>query len=80
MIPRDPRPAMTAIWSDANRYRIWFEIEALATEAMAGSTVPAEAARTVRENGAKMLAAISDADIERIAAIERGPATTSLPS
>ena len=72
MIPRYSRPAMAAIWSDANRYRIWFEIEALATEAMAQlGTVPAEAARAIREKGGKKLAAISDADIDRIAAIER---------
>jgi adenylosuccinate lyase len=72
MIPRYSRPEMAAIWSDANRYRIWFRIEVLAAEAMAAlGTVPADAALAIRERGEKMLAAISDADIARIAAIER---------
>jgi adenylosuccinate lyase len=63
---------MAAIWSPENRFRIWFEIEALATEGMAliGS-VPAEAARTIRERGAPLLAAIGPADLERIDEIER---------
>ena len=30
MVPRYTRPVMAAIWSPENRYRIWFEIEALA--------------------------------------------------
>ena len=29
MVPRYTRPAMAAIWAPENRYRIWFEIEAL---------------------------------------------------
>ncbi|MEY4859209.1 MAG: hypothetical protein RLZZ235_1376, partial [Pseudomonadota bacterium] len=28
MVPRYSRPQMEAIWAPANRYRIWFEIEA----------------------------------------------------
>ncbi|MEO5586545.1 MAG: adenylosuccinate lyase [Novosphingobium sp.] len=32
MVPRYARPAMTAIWEPEARYRIWFEIEAHATE------------------------------------------------
>jgi len=45
MIPRYSRPAMTAIWSPENRYRIWFEIEAHALDAMAElGVVPKEAA------------------------------------
>ena len=35
MVPRYSRPAMTAIWAPENRYRLWFEIEAAAAEAMA---------------------------------------------
>ncbi len=35
MVPRYARPEMTAIWSAENRYRIWFEIEAHATDALA---------------------------------------------
>ena len=32
MVPRYSRPQMEAICAPANRYRIWFEIEALAAE------------------------------------------------
>jgi adenylosuccinate lyase len=32
MVPRYARPAMTAIWEPEARFRIWFEIEAHATE------------------------------------------------
>ena len=52
MIPRYSRPAMTAIWSPENRFRIWFEIEAHATDALAElGVVPKEAARAVWERG-----------------------------
>jgi adenylosuccinate lyase len=34
MVPRYARPAMTAIWEPEARYRIWFEIEAHATDKM----------------------------------------------
>src|SRR5690349_5793422 len=72
MVPRYTRPAMAAIWAPENRYRIWFEIEALAAEAMARlGTIPQEAAQTIREKGGAAVAAISPADIERIDAIER---------
>jgi adenylosuccinate lyase len=72
MVPRYTRPAMAAIWAPENRYRIWFEIEALAAEAMARlGTIPQEAARTIRDKGGAAVAAISPADIERIDAIER---------
>src|ERR1700722_13387981 len=72
MIPRYSRPEMAGIWSPENRYRIWFEIEALASEAMArAGAIPESAARTIREKGGAKLAAIGPADIERIDAIER---------
>jgi adenylosuccinate lyase len=72
MVPRYTRPVMAAIWSPENRYRIWFEIEALACEAMAeAGAIPAEAARTIRERGAPALAAIDAADVARIDEIER---------
>nr|WP_294552086.1 adenylosuccinate lyase [uncultured Rhodopila sp.] len=72
MIPRYSRPEMAAIWSPENRYRIWFEIEALAAEGMARiGAIPEEAARTIREKGAPKLAAINAAEIGRIDAIER---------
>jgi adenylosuccinate lyase len=72
MIPRYTRPEMAAIWSAENRYRIWFEIEALAAEGMARvGAVPEAAARAIREKGAPALAAIGPGDIARIDAIER---------
>ena len=72
MIPRYTRPAMEAIWAPENRYRIWFDIEVLACEAMASiGAIPAEAAAVVRERGGAALAAIGPADIARIDEIER---------
>jgi adenylosuccinate lyase len=72
MIPRYSRPEMAAIWASENRYRIWFEVEALAAEGMARiGAIPDEAARTIREKGGPKLAAMNAADVERIDAIER---------
>jgi adenylosuccinate lyase len=72
MVPRYTRPEMAAIWAPENRYRIWFEIEALAAEGMAlVGAIPEEAARTIRARGTPMLAAMGPADVERIDAIER---------
>src|SRR5471030_2584747 len=72
MIPRYSRPEMAGIWTPENRYRIWFEIEALAAEGMArAGAIPESAARAIREKGAPKLAAIGPADIERIDALER---------
>ena len=72
MIPRYTRPQMAAIWAPENRFRIWFEIEATAAEAMAEfGAIPAEAARNIRARGAPKLAGISPADLDQIDAIER---------
>jgi adenylosuccinate lyase len=72
MVPRYSRPEMAAIWAPINRYRIWFEVEALAAEGMARiGAIPESAARTIREKGAPKLAAMTEADVERIDAIER---------
>ncbi|GAA0601485.1 adenylosuccinate lyase [Craurococcus roseus] len=72
MVPRYTRPEVAAIWSPEERYRIWFEIEALAAEAMAeAGAIPAEAARDIRERGGPRAAAISAADVARIDEIER---------
>jgi adenylosuccinate lyase len=63
MIPRYSRPQMTSIWAPETRFRIWFEIEAHAMDAMAGlGIVPREAAAAVWERGAF--------EVERIDAIE----------
>jgi adenylosuccinate lyase len=54
MIPRYSRPEMTAVWSPETRFRIWFEIEAYASEAMAEiGVIPKEAAKTIWEKGSK---------------------------
>ena len=72
MVPRYSRPAMAAIWAPENRYRIWFEIEALAAEGMARiGAIPEEAARTIRTKGGARIAGIGPADVERIDSIER---------
>jgi adenylosuccinate lyase len=63
---------MAAIWAPENRYRIWFEIEALAVEGMASlGDIPIEAAQNIRVRGDEKLANICEADLERIDAIER---------
>ena len=72
MVPRYTRPAMAAIWAPENRYRIWFEIEALAAQAMADlGEIPMESARNIREKGGAKIAAIGPADVERIDEIEK---------
>ncbi|HEY4921394.1 MAG TPA: adenylosuccinate lyase [Xanthobacteraceae bacterium] len=67
MIPRYTRPEMAAIWDAQTRFRIWFEIEAHATDALAAlGVVPKEAAQAIWAKG-------KDAtfDIARIDEIER---------
>jgi adenylosuccinate lyase len=67
MIPRYSRPEMVAIWSPETRFRIWFEIEAHATDKLAElGVVPKEAARTIWEKGGP-----ATFDIARIDEIER---------
>ena len=66
MIPRYSRPEMAAIWSPETRFRIWFEIEAHAADAMAElGIIPKEAARKVWEKGKN-----AKFDVARIDAIE----------
>jgi adenylosuccinate lyase len=67
MIPRYSRPEMAAIWSPESKFRIWFDIEAHAADAMAElGVIPAEAARIIREKGERAVF-----DVARIDAIER---------
>ena len=67
MIPRYARPDMTAIWSPETKFRIWFEIEAHAADALAElGVIPKNAARTVWEKGRN-----AKFDVERIDEIER---------
>jgi len=66
MIPRYSRPEMAAIWSPETRFRIWFEIEAHAADAMAElGTIPKEAAKKIWEKGKN-----AKFDVARIDAIE----------
>jgi adenylosuccinate lyase len=67
MIPRYSRPEMTAIWEPQTRFKIWFEIEAHAADALAElGTIPKDAAKTI-------WAKAKDAtfDVARIDEIER---------
>jgi adenylosuccinate lyase len=67
MIPRYARPEMTAIWSPETKFRIWFEIEAHAADALAElGVIPKEAARKVWDMGSK-----ANFDVARIDEIER---------
>src|SRR3981189_1714837 len=66
MIPRYAREPMTAIWSPETRYRIWFEIEAHAADAMAElGIIPKDAAKNIRDKGQN-----ARFDVDRIEAIE----------
>ncbi|PKP72483.1 MAG: adenylosuccinate lyase, partial [Alphaproteobacteria bacterium HGW-Alphaproteobacteria-6] len=67
MIPRYSRPEMVAIWTPETKFRIWFEIEAHACEALAEiGVIPKEAAKTIRARGDKAVF-----DVARIDEIER---------
>lgn len=67
MIPRYSRPEMVAIWSPETKYRIWFEIEAHACDAMAElGVIPKESARIIWEKGGA-----ASFNVEKIDAIER---------
>ena len=67
MIPRYSRPQMTAIWDPQTRYRIWFEIEAHAADAMAElGIIPKAAAKKIWDKGRT-----AKFDVARIDEIER---------
>lgn len=69
MVPRYSRPQMTAIWSAENRYRIWWQIEVFAAEAMGKiGMIPAADAATIRS--AYDRDALGQIDIAEIDAIE----------
>ncbi len=66
MIPRYAREQMVSIWSDETKFRIHFEIEAHAADAMAEiGVIPKDAAAKIWEKGRK-----AKLDIERIRQIE----------
>ena len=65
-IPRYSRPDMMAVWSPETRFRIWFEIEANAADAMAElGVIPKDAAKKIWEKGKS-----AKFDVARIDAIE----------
>lgn len=52
MIPRYSRPEMSAVWSDENKFKTWFEIEACACEALAKlGKIPQSAVDDIRAKG-----------------------------
>jgi adenylosuccinate lyase len=69
MITRYSRPEMVALWAAEERFRIWFEIEAHAADALADlGVIPPEAAAAIWKMGKPAMAAV---DIDAIDAIER---------
>src|SRR5580700_1715204 len=67
MIPRYSRPEMSAIWEARTRFRIWFEIEAYACDALAEiGVIPKEAAKAIWEKAGHVTF-----DVARIDEIER---------
>ena len=64
MIDRYTRPELGRIWSEANKYQKWLDVELAATEALAEmGQVPADAARLLRQH--------ASTDAARIQEIER---------
>jgi len=67
MIPRYSRPEMTAMWAPATRFRIWFEIEAHACDALAEiGAIPKASAQAIWEKAGHV-----EFDVARIDEIER---------
>ena len=67
MIPRYSRPEMVAIWAPQTRFRIWFEIEAHACDALAEiGVIPKESAKAIWEKAGNVTF-----DVARIDEIER---------
>lgn len=67
MIPRYSRPEMTKIWEPQTRFRIWFEIEAYACDALAEiGVIPKESAKAIWDK-----ADFVTFDVARIDEIER---------
>lgn len=66
MIPRYSRPDMVSIWSPQSKFKIWFEIEAHACDAMAElGVIPKEAAKAIWEKAGHV-----EFDVDRIDEIE----------
>ena len=64
MISRYTRPALAELWSEQNKYEIWFEVELAAVQGWAAQgMVPEEAAQAIREG--------ASVDVERAKEIEK---------
>ncbi|HEV2572442.1 MAG TPA: adenylosuccinate lyase [Beijerinckiaceae bacterium] len=67
MIPRYSRPEMVKIWDPQTRFRIWFEIEAHACDALADlGVIPKESAKAIWDRAGNVTF-----DVARIDEIER---------
>ncbi|MDI9848697.1 adenylosuccinate lyase [Rhodoblastus sp. 17X3] len=67
MIPRYSRPEMVSIWEPQTRFKIWFEIEAHACDALAEiGVIPKESAKNIWEKAGSVTF-----DVDRIDEIER---------
>ena len=67
MIPRYSRPEMVKIWDPQTRFRIWFEIEAHACDALAEiGVIPKESAKTIWDRAGSAVF-----NVDRIDEIER---------
>ena len=78
MIPRYSRPDMVAIWTPEARFRIWFEIESHATDALAElGVVPKEAAAAIWERGAFEVDRIDEIERNHEAFVNRGQIAAS---
>ena len=67
MIPRYTRPEMASIWEPQTRFKIWFEIEAHAADALAElGVIPKDAAKTIWAKAKDVTF-----NVERIDEIER---------
>ncbi len=65
MIARYTRPAMGRIWSEENKYLMWLEVEATASETLAeAGIVPQSAARAIRTHAAVDVARIQEIEAE----------------
>jgi len=72
MIPRYSRPEMTKIWSQENKYNIWFDIEIYALEALEKLGVADQgSASRIRENFAKAGGKFDAARVDEIESVTK---------
>ena len=72
MIPRYSRPEMTKIWSQENKYQIWFNIEIYALEALEKLKIAPEGTSTrIYENFKKSGGKFNEARIDEIESVTK---------